>query len=222
LRKSKRGRSRKPARRSDGTSATVCEPQEQQAGDDDDDVVEHRRPHRRGEPPAGVEDGTHDRAGAVEEHLRQEEPREQDRQLALGVRYLGVEVEVDDQRRGEHQQHGRRAEHEHDEREQPLRVRLAAVGVVLGRPHEQRDDDGGEDAAEQQLVDDVRRGVRDVVRQADAGDPDGGGDDGRAQEAGQPGGHRADGHRPHRPPEPAGACGFPVRGVRPAHASSSA
>ena len=51
---------------------------------------------------------------------------------------------------------------------QSLRVRRAAVAVVLLCLDQHRDDDAGQDAAEQQLVDDVRQRVGQPVRVADA------------------------------------------------------
>ena len=51
---------------------------EEPAGADDDEVVDDRRPHRRTEPAAGVEDRAEHCPGAVEQHLRQEEPGEDD------------------------------------------------------------------------------------------------------------------------------------------------
>ena len=44
---------------------------------------------------------------------------------------------------------------------------VAAVLVLLARAHQYRDDDAGEHPAEQQVVDDVGRGVGDVVGVAD-------------------------------------------------------
>jgi hypothetical protein len=187
-----------------------------QARHDDDEVVEHRRPHRRAEPAAGVERGAHHRAGAVEQHLRQEVPREHDGEVALGLGHRVGQVEVDDERRGDHQQHRGAAEGQHHEGEQPLRVRGPAVGVVLGGADEQRHDDGGEHAAQQQLVDDVGRGVGDVVGQRQALHAQHGPDDGGAQEAGQPRRHGADRHRPDRPAEAALVVGhavFPFMGL---------
>ncbi len=43
--------------------------------------------------------------------------------------------------------------------EQPLGVDPALLLAVPRGPHHERHDDAGEDAAEQQVVDDVRRGV---------------------------------------------------------------
>jgi hypothetical protein len=65
---------------------------EDDAGGDDDEVVEHRRPHRRPEPPAGVEVAPHDRAGAVEQDLRQQEAGEDHREVAgRGVQLVAVQ-----------------------------------------------------------------------------------------------------------------------------------
>ena len=51
---------------------------------DHDDVVDDRRPHRRGEAAARVEYRADQRAHPVEEDLRNEEKREDDRQVHGG------------------------------------------------------------------------------------------------------------------------------------------
>jgi hypothetical protein len=200
--------------RAGGQRVGARQQQEQQAGRDDDQVVEHRRPHRRGVAPAGVEHRPEHRPDAVEQHLGQEEAGEHDGQLARrGVEITGVEV--DEQRRGEHQHDRGGAQHEDGEGEQPLGVGLPAVVVVLGRAHQQRDDDAGEHAPEQQLVDDVGRGVGDVVRRADALDAEHRRDHRGAQEAGGARGHGAERHGAGRAAQAHDGAPDEARGRRP-------
>ena len=66
----------------DADRLTAAHEQEDQAGRDHDQVVEHRRPHRRGVAAAGVQDRTEHGAGPVEQQLGQEEPGQQDREVA--------------------------------------------------------------------------------------------------------------------------------------------
>ena len=140
-----------------------------------DHVVGDRRPHHRAEPAAGVEDLTDQDEHAVEEDLRQAEPREVDGRLSFRgqprVVVLAVEEHVHHHRRCNDQKHGDGAEEEHGEGDDPVDVRRPAVGVVLHRPHELGDQDGVEDASRQQDVEHVGDRVRDgeqVGVQADA------------------------------------------------------
>ena len=57
---------------------------EQPADGDHDHVVDHRRPHVRAEPPAGVQDGAEQRVHPVEEDLRDKEVREDHHHVVLG------------------------------------------------------------------------------------------------------------------------------------------
>ena len=90
--------------------------------------------------------------------------------------------------------HGRAGEEDHGQAQQPLRVRLAAVGVAGPGPHQQRHHDAGQHAAEQQLVDHARQGVGEVVVVADRDRADGGADRRGPDEAGDPADDAADRH----------------------------
>ena len=172
-----------------------------EVGDQDPDrhqVVGDRRPHHRAEPAPGVEDLTDQGEHPVEEHLRQAEPRERDDRVALrgqlGLVVLRGQEHVHHPRRGHDQHHGDRREEERRQRDDPVGVGLAAVGVGSHRPHQLRDQDGVEDAAGQQDVEHVRDGVADrelvgVQQVAQRGREQQG-----PQVAAQPGDHRAGSH----------------------------
>ena len=95
----------------------------------------------------------------------------------------------------QHQNHRGCEQHDDDEGQQLLGVDLPGALVVLGGADQQRDQNAGEDPAEQELVDDVGGGVGDVVGRADPGDTQDRGDGGVADEAGAAGGDRAHRHR---------------------------
>ena len=193
---------------------------------DHDQVVDDRRPHRRREPAAGVQDRPDQRAHAVEEDLRDEVVGPHHHQVVLGGQVAagravdGARVQVDQRPRQQRRHHGDRQQGQRAQGEHALRVRLAAVRVALGRPDQQRHHHAGEDAAEHQVVDGVRQRVRVVVRVAEPGDADRGDQDQGAQEPGAPGDQGADRHagagadqarpraraRPGRPGRPR-ACG---------------
>jgi hypothetical protein len=78
-----------------------------------------------------------------------------------------MRVQVDQRARQQRGQHGDHQQGQRAEGEHPLRVRLAAVRVALGRPDQQRHHHAGEDAAEHQVVDGVRQRVGVVVRVAE-------------------------------------------------------
>jgi len=170
--------------------------QEDQAGGDDHDVVQDRCPHRWSKAALGVEVGAHDRAEAVEQHLGQKEAGEQHGKGARGGVGAGRGVEVDDLRGEQHQQQRGPAETDQRGAEQPLGVNRALLLAVPRGPHHQRHDDAGEDAAEQQVVDDVRRGVGHVERVRDPQNSKDRREHRCPQEAGRPGCHRPHGHRP--------------------------
>ena len=72
-----------------------------------------------------------------------------------------VEVEPHEQRRGQHQHRGDAGEEEPGERDDAVGVGVAAVRVVLHRPHELGHEHRVEHAAGEQDVEHVRHGVRD-------------------------------------------------------------
>ncbi len=127
---------------------------------DDDDVVQHRRPRRGEEATAGVQQRRAERHRPVEEDLGDEEEAEGDAHPAEGG---GVDVGVDvlaveqhEGRRGDEGQGGERGEGHQRHRHHRIGGAPVVVLEVLG---EQRDEGGGEDPAQDQLVDDVRRVV---------------------------------------------------------------
>ncbi len=192
--------------------AQVVDGHVQPADDDHDQVVDHRGPHRRGEPAAGVEDRSDERAHPVEEDLRDEEVGPQHHQVVLGGQ-VAARRAVDggrvqrDQRRGQGRGHHRDAQQGHRAQgEHPLGIGLAAVRVAPGRPDQQRYHHAGEDAAQHQVVDRVRQRVGVVVRVAERGGADRVGQHQGAQEAGASGGQGADGHA-HAGADQAGALG---------------
>jgi hypothetical protein len=89
------------------------------------------------------------------------------------VHDLGGEQHADDGDDGQRRAH---------DGEQSLRVRRALLLTALPGLHEQRDDDAGEHAAEQQVVEDVGDRVGDVVGVGEEV-AERGGDDNRAQKA---------------------------------------
>ena len=137
--------------------------------DDHDDVDEHRCPCRREEPLLRVEERGRHAHEAVEEDLRQEEERELRGDRAVVARVVAVAsggVHPDDQRR---RRGGDDGEHR-DERERGADDRVDRLAVLVGeRPREDRHERRGEDAAEHELEDDVRRGVGEVVRRRTGG-----------------------------------------------------
>ena len=166
---------------------------EQQQHQDDHDVVQHRGPHRRREAAPRVQHPAGHRADPVEEDLRDEEVGEDHRQVPFRPGQL-VRVQVDQQEGGRRGHHGQPEQGGGDQGEHPLGIALAAVGVPPGRADQQRDHHRAQDAAEHQVVDRVGQRVGVVVRvgHADCAErPDG---HQGAQEAGAPGGQRADGH----------------------------
>ena len=149
---------------------------------DDDKVVDDRRPHRRREAAARVQDGADQRADAVEEDLRDEEQGKEDRQVQRrgGLRDLAARIQVHDRNGGHGRQQRDASQCRRDQGEHPLVVAVAATGVALGGVHDQRHDDAGEDAAECEVVDDVRQRVGQVVGQPRCRRPPSGGATGRS------------------------------------------
>ena len=143
------------------------------ADHDDDQVVDHRGPHRRGEPAAGVQDRPDQRAHPVEEDLRDEQVGPHHHQVVLGGEMAarravdGGRVQGDQRGRQQHGHHGDPQQGHRAQGEHPLRVGLAPVRVAPGRADQQRHHHAGEDAAEHQVVDRVRQRVGVVVRVAE-------------------------------------------------------
>ena len=172
-----------------------------QVGDQDgdrDQVVDDRRPHHRPEPAVGVEHLPDQHEHAVEEDLWQAVAGEGDDRLAL-LGQLGTlpgvaEVQLHHPGRRDHQ-HDRDPGQEHDRQgHHAVGVGLAAVGVVLHRPHQLGDQHGVEDAAGQQDVEHVRDRVGDVEQVGVQLLAEGGDQEGGAHEAAQPGDDRAGRH----------------------------
>ena len=151
---------------------------------DDDDVVEDRSERRGREAPSGIEHRGRERRDAVEQHLRHEEPQQVScqRLLLRTIRSVYAQgVEVDDPGREEYPDHRDREENENRNRED----RGGRIVVVrLEVPDEQRHEGRGEDAPQEQLVDDVGRLVRVAVRARQCGDAERIGDRRDAHEPG--------------------------------------
>jgi hypothetical protein len=158
--------------------------------------------------PPGVQHPTGQRAHPVEEDLRDEEEREDHRQVVLGAGE-GVCVQVHQQGRGQGGDQGEGGQRDRGQGEHPLVVGLAAVGVPLGGVDEQRYHDAGQDAAEHQVIHRVGQGVRVVVRGGDRADAEHVGDDQGAEEPGATGREGAQCH------DAAGADDVDVLDVRP-------
>src|SRR5487761_1404771 len=71
---------------------------------------------------------------------------------------------------------------------------VATSVIAPSGADQQRNDDAGQDAAEHQVVDDVRQRVGVVVGVAETAGADRVGEQERAQETGEPGGERAERH----------------------------
>ena len=159
--------------------------------DEHDDVVQHRRPRRGPEHRPRVQDRPEQRAHAVEEDLGQQEVGEVGGERPVG---LVLDVGLDEQGRREDGERCRPEEHHRRAGEQLLGETVALVAVLLRGTHQHGDDHAGQDAAEQQLEDDVGQRVRDVERAADEPQTDGGGQREGAQEAGEAADQRRHGH----------------------------
>ena len=138
---------------------------------DHDDVVDDGREGRGDEASMGIEDRARQRREPVEEHLRQEPEGEDRHHVQLRDAFGSCRVhrvEPCDEGREQHRDRRQHREHGHGDGEQ----RRGRTGVaVLEVFHEERHERGGEHAAEDQLVDDVRGRVRQVVRVGQAGAP---------------------------------------------------
>ena len=171
-----RARARGGARSSSATwrqrvvAAQVERAHEQEHGDHHH-VVEHRRPRRRREAAAGVEQRGAERHQPVEEDLRHEQQAERDADPAEVGRVdarSGVGAVEHDEQRGDDAARAAVSDGERDDRHRHDR-RRALVVLVLELRREQRHEGGGQDAAEDQLVDDVRGVVGQVVGVAQRG-----------------------------------------------------
>ncbi len=131
---------------------------------DQHDVVEDRRPHHRAELAPGVEDLAEDEEQAVEEHLRQQEAREDHGELEGGVVAGRVRyVEGDDLRRCPDRERRAHRQHAQDEGDQALFVGPAAVRVLVPGTYQLRHQHRVQRAADQQGVDAHRDHVGGVV-----------------------------------------------------------
>ena len=124
----------------------------------------------------------------VGEQLGREQPEQGRGDLALGResrRVAADRVEVDDQRRGEQEEHGC-DEQDAGRQGQHGRDRLDGLGLRARRQpaHEHRDEGGREDAAEHEIVNDVRRVVGEVERVGQVRVPEGIDRDENAQKSG--------------------------------------
>ena len=165
-------------------------------------VVRDRRPHHRAEPATGVEHLPDQHEHPVEEHLRQAVAREVDHRLALlgqlRCEELRVQEQAHQQRSSRHERHGHNRQEQAGEGDDAVGVGLAAVRVVLHRPHQLRHEYGVHDAARQQDVEHVRDGVGDVEHIGVQADAERRGEQDAADEAAQPGHHRPGGHHRSR------------------------
>ena len=166
----------------------VCE-REQDA--DHEHVVEHRRVRGRDEAAVRVEQRGRERGEAVEHHLRQEPQREDGHHVQLCGPFGPGSVEREqpgDERREDHRDPGEDGEHRHRDGEDRGG---RPVVVVLELLDEQRHERRRQNAAEEELVDDVGRGVGDVVGVGEARPADRVGEHGDAEEPGDAGEERA-------------------------------
>ena len=143
--------------------------------------------------PARVQHAGEQRRDAVEEDLRQDQVRQRRDQVFVGGRRVAGH-KLGEQRRGGDGEHGRAGQEDRGQREQPLGVGLAAIPVLGTGLHQQRHDDAGQHAAEQQLVDHIRQRVGQVVGVSDRGRADRGAEDDRTHEASDATHHAAGGH----------------------------
>ena len=162
---------------------------DQQHGDDDQ-VVEHGRGHRQHEPPADVEDGGDQRGHAVEQDLRGEHPQQggSDRLLvACGASLEPEAVQLDDGGSDDDEQQRHADQHEEgggdDHRDGVPSLVLVVRRQVLD---EDGDDERRHDPAEHEVVDDVRRGVGQVVAVGEPGEAEGIGEGDHPAEAREP------------------------------------
>lgn len=127
----------------------------------------------------------------------------------------GARHEVHQLRCREHGDRNDQAERDHDERQQPVGIRLAAVLVVLHGPHELRNEDRVQAAADGEDVDHRGKGVRDGEGVTEHRRTESGGDHEAADEAGQAGHQGARGHQRARLQYPRGlATGLRRNGCR--------
>ena len=162
---------------------------------DGDDVGQDRRPHHRPEAALGVEDLAEDDEHAVEEDLRQAQLGEDDRDRPV-LRLREAGEQVDQLRRGEHGDDREHQERDHGQGDQAAGERRAAVPVPVHGAHQLRHEDRVQRAAQDQDVDDVRQVVAGVVGVAQGAGGQRGDDHELPDQAGGPGGHRAQGHQP--------------------------
>ena len=175
----------------------------------DEHVVEDRGEGGGGEAAVGIEQRRGEGRQPVEEHLGHEQPQEGGGHLLLGGsrgRLQAEGVQADDRRGGQDSDGGEGdeegARHGHHGRGGLV---VAPVAVVDEDGHE----GGRQDAAEEELVDDVGSGVGQVVRVGQAGEAEGVGHGGQAGNAGEARQGRAQRHRGTRP-ENTGGCAHPV------------
>ena len=136
--------------------------------------------HRDEEPAATLEEGVADAGQPVEQDLDEEDARQRRTRRAeqVGVDLVGHgdAVEPEDQRRGDDRERGERDHQRRRGRDHDVGG-AGVLGVVLSpspreERGEQRDERRRQHAAQQQVVDDVRRLVAELVGVAERGLPD--------------------------------------------------
>ena len=113
--------------------------------------------------PARIEHLTEQGVDAVEEDLRQTQSSKCHSQVELVLRIVARRVEINQQWC---QQHGRDGQHQQGQAckcEQPIRIGVAAIGVVLHVAHQLRNEDRIQCAADDEDVDDRRQRVAERV-----------------------------------------------------------
>ena len=159
---------------------------EDEQGHDHDDVVEYRRERGGDEPVPGVEQRAREGREAVEDHLRNEAEDQHGQHVQLSGP-VGAVLAQDEQpreyRRQHHRHRGEERERGHRDREDGRRRAFVAA---FEQVDEHRYQCRGEDAADQQLVDDVGRDVREVVGVGERGLADRGREHDDPQQPGQP------------------------------------
>ncbi len=160
---------------------------QRQQREDDDQVGEHRAPGRGEEPSPAVEVGVRDPGEAVEQDLDEEDPRERRADVAEQIRVDVVgeveAVQAEDERREADGDDGERDHQRRRDRDDDIRrVVVGLVVLAAQERREQRDQRRRQHASEQEVVDDVRRLVGDLVAVGEQVLPDHVGEDEHAEQ----------------------------------------
>lgn len=119
----------------------------------------------------GLQQRAEQRAGPVEQDLRQQQVGQPGGQFRTGLLRV-AHVQPHQSRGGQQREQGARQQHHPGGGEQLLDVGPAPVLVALLRPHEHRDDHAGEHAADEQLEDAGRERVGHCERVVDHAEAD--------------------------------------------------